>query len=404
MTEPRLILYRFASPEEAQRSWLSLHSLATLAAQRPNEYDVREFSANAVPGMQGEESAILVRLVGEPVRYAGWMLARPEIRAAASAGVPIVFDDTAELGLAGAGRWQAFRHILEQADLPTIRLLWAFENERGVEDCAACFADDKRHRVGATVFHYWMHRTRLGAVDVPARPGRQQCERRYMLLNNRLRPHRGAILGWLLREGLIASGLVSVSPRGAGRKQKQWPSTDAFIAEAIAQLPGFAADVQHARDLFEHGLVLEAKRALAWQIPWELHARSGFSLIGETEMAEAHTLRFTEKTLKALAAWHPMVIAGNAGTLELLRGYGFHTFSPWINETYDVIAPAEERLRAVLAEARRLIAMPEPEFDRMLAEMDPVLEHNHRHFMEGLPAVMDAQHTAFRRAVAGLFA
>ena len=404
MTEPRFILYRFVNPEEAQRSWLSLHSLATLAAQRPGEYDVREFSADAVPGMRGEKGAILVRLVGDPVLYASRVLARPEIRAAVSAGVPIVFDDTAELGPAGAEKWQAFQHTLKQAGLPTARVLWALENERGVEDCAACFAHDKRYRVAATVFHYWMHRMRLGAGDVPAMPDRQLRERRYMLLNNRLRPHRGAMLGWLSREGLIGSGLVSVSPRGVGRKQQKWRSTDVFVAEAAAQFPGFAADIEHARGLFENGLVLEEKRAQAWQIPWHLHARSGFSLVGETEMAEAHTLRFTEKTLKALAARHPMVIAGNAGTLELLRDYGFRTFSPWIDESYDLIAPAEERLRAVLAEAKRLIAMPEEEFDRMLAEMAPVLEHNHRHFMEGLPAIMDRQHEAFRQAVVALSA
>ena len=170
----------------------------------------------------------------------------------------------------------------------------------------------------------------------------------------------------------------------------------------MADFPGFAAEIAANRTLMPQATVLGEGTVQARLVRWDIHARAGFSLVSETEMRSGETLRFTEKTIKALAAWHPVVVAGNAGVLGLLRQHGFRTFSPWIDESYDLIADRGARLRAVLAQAKRLIEMPEAAFDGLLAEMNPVLEHNHRHFMDGLPAIMDRQHAAVRRTVAEL--
>ena len=81
----------------------------------------------------------------------------------------------------------------------------------------------------------------------------------------------------------------------------------------------------------------------------DIYRRSWFSLVPETEMREWPS-RITEKPMKALSAFHPLILFGNPGALELLREFGFKTFGAWIDETYDDIADPETRFRHCYAE------------------------------------------------------
>ena len=399
-----LVLYRLRGPLEAERDWVSLNSLATLAAERPDEYQVREFLPDVAADARGGRGAIVVRVDGNPIQLLGWTLAQPGVRAWIAGGGTIVFDHSTEISLSGPAPWKALGNTLRKEDAPPTRLVWLGQNEHGPRDCGLHFDGQGRHRVSAMAFHYWMHRTRTGVTETPARPDGRLRERRFLSLNFKPRAHRAAILGWLSEQGLLELGLVSIPRPDGEAKSFKWPSVEAFIADADASLPGFGKQIEGCRRLSAEGLVLGDGQALERKIPWDLHARTGFSLVSETEMRGRETLRFTEKTLKALAAWHPAIVAGNMGVLKLLRDFGFQTFSPWIDESYDLIEAPSERLRAVLTEAKRLITMPEDAFERLLDDLDEVLSHNHRHFMEGLPAIMDRQHEAFRQAVVALSA
>ena len=46
-------------------------------------------------------------------------------------------------------------------------------------------------------------------------------------------------------------------------------------------------------------------------------------------------IHLTEKTLRPLACGHPFMLLNGAGALETIRSYGFKTFQPYINESYD---------------------------------------------------------------------
>ena len=397
-----LTLYRLRDESELTQKWMGNASFAFLAGLRPAEYDVRDYSAALVPADCPPGSVIVVKMLGQLLDRVKWVFRQPGVRDWIAAGIPIVFDDSTEASISGAEQWTWFRRTLQDENLPPGRFVWLQQNERGPEDCAATFQGDAHHRVEAVVLHYWMHRLRIDAVDAPARPDARQREKRFLCLNYKLRTHRAALLGWLLREGLFERGLVSFAWQMPGTTNFRWKTFEEFEAFAVADFPGFAAEIAANRTLMPQATVLGEGTVQARLVRWDIHARAGFSLVSETEMRSGETLRFTEKTLKALAAWHPVVVAGNAGVLGLLRQHGFRTFSPWIDESYDLIADRGARLRAVLAQAKRLIEMPEAAFDGLLAEMNPVLEHNHRHFMDGLPAIMDRQHAAVRRTVAEL--
>ena len=399
-----LTLYRLRDESEQTQKWMGNASFAFLAERRPAEYDVRDFSAALSPADCPPGSVIVVKMIGVLLDRVKWVFRQPGVRDWIAAGIPIVFDDSTEASISGAEQWKWFRRTLQDENLPPGRFVWLQQNVRGPEDCAATFRDQTHHRVESVVVHYWMHRLRIDAVDVPGRPEAGQREKRFLCLNYKLRTHRAALLGWLLREGLVERGLVSVAWQMPGTTNFRWKTFEEFETFALEEFPGFAAEIAANRTLMTQAQVLGEGTVQARLVRWDIHARAGFSLVSETEMRSGDTLRFTEKTLKALAAWHPVVVAGNAGVLGLLREHGFQTFSPWIDESYDLIEGREERLRAVLAQAKRLVEMSEDAFDRLMAEMEPVLAFNHRHFMEGLPAIMDGQHAAFQRAVAGMIA
>jgi len=91
-------------------------------------------------------------------------------------------------------------------------------------------------------------------------------------------------------------------------------------------------------------------------------------------------LHLTEKVFKPIVAGRPFVLVSSPGALEYLREYGFKTFAPWIDESYDTITDHEARLDAIALEISRLHAMPLSELKTLLAEMQPIMEHNRRHF------------------------
>jgi len=67
----------------------------------------------------------------------------------------------------------------------------------------------------------------------------------------------------------------------------------------------------------------------------------------ESSVAINQTLFPTEKTLKAFAFSSPVVIAGQKGILELMRSWGFQSWSELWDESYDQIDATIPRLSAV---------------------------------------------------------
>jgi len=65
-------------------------------------------------------------------------------------------------------------------------------------------------------------------------------------------------------------------------------------------------------------------------------------------------VHLTEKTLRPLACGHPFMILNGPGALETIRSYGFKTFQPYINESYDKEQSPTKRMDMVLREMRRI--------------------------------------------------
>lgn len=90
----------------------------------------------------------------------------------------------------------------------------------------------------------------------------------------------------------------------------------------------------------------------------------------------------TEKTYKAILFKKPFILVSAPHALKSLRAFGFRTFSPWINESYDDIEDFDLRAEAILTEIKRLSLLSDSEMKTILHEVNEIIEHNHKVLFE----------------------
>ncbi len=209
------------------------------------------------------------------------------------------------------------------------------------------------------------HADRLAAFRARA-PIRR---RRFLSLNRTPRPFKIVLLLKLMQDGLWDSGFISFGGFGQeGRSGKPRPTAE----QLATALPSFADLIRELEPRIEeldrygsvllgldhHGIKkLNQKQATEAQDLPE-YDESWFSAVTETEML-ARPQRITEKVLKPLVNFHPMVVFGNPGSLQRVRDYGFVTFDDVIDESYDEETDPRRRFDMAYAELVRLCRLDE---------------------------------------------
>lgn len=91
-------------------------------------------------------------------------------------------------------------------------------------------------------------------------------------------------------------------------------------------------------------------------------------------------IHLTEKILRAIACGHPFILAAGPGSLQLLKSYGFRTFSGYIDESYDNIVDPELRLSAIVKEMKRISSLPVEQQARLIEVLRTIAAYNQRLF------------------------
>jgi len=73
-------------------------------------------------------------------------------------------------------------------------------------------------------------------------------------------------------------------------------------------------------------------------------------------------------------------LAGFTGSLKNLRSFGYKTFHPYIDETYDTIDNDEDRVEAICNEIERLCKLSDTEILEWQRNVEPIILHNYQHF------------------------
>lgn len=201
-------------------------------------------------------------------------------------------------------------------------------------------------------------------------------ERAYLCMNFTPRAHRIATLSYLFGIGAVDSGYVSFAGFDTVKlKVNQtelpagWTDNETLRVglDRLRERGRMALDLPPVGDVAVPEFVVGDRH---------FYDESYFSLVTESEVAEPALQRITEKVMKPMSMFHPVLIVGNCGSLPLLRDFGFRTFSPWIDESYDTIEDPERRFYAVMAEFERLLGMDPDKMAEWYAQMSDVLVHN----------------------------
>lgn len=106
---------------------------------------------------------------------------------------------------------------------------------------------------------------------------------------------------------------------------------------------------------------------------------TAISVVLET-MFDDSRIHLTEKILRPIACGHPFVLAAGPRSLEYLRSYGFKTFAPWIDESYDQETDSLLRLEKIINSMNKINLLNAKEFDHFLVEIRHIAEFNKKHF------------------------
>ncbi len=198
-------------------------------------------------------------------------------------------------------------------------------------------------------------------------------DRRFISLNNTVRPIKALFLLRVLEEGLWERGFISLGNVGELNGGRVLDS-DAFRRE-LAELPGFADVLPRWTERLDELAALgpirlgEAgsagtdkafRRALLDPSALAEYGESWFTVVTESHATD-RLHRITEKPFKPLLNFHPMIVLGGVGALRLIRSYGFETFPGLFDESYDEATNVRQRFDRVFAQVARLCRAQEEE-------------------------------------------
>lgn len=91
-------------------------------------------------------------------------------------------------------------------------------------------------------------------------------------------------------------------------------------------------------------------------------------------------ISLTEKSLRPMATGTPFILASAAGSLAYLRRYGFETFTPWINESYDLESDPATRLQMIIQELQRISKLKHADYQLLIDQCYKIAAKNRQHF------------------------
>ena len=127
--------------------------------------------------------------------------------------------------------------------------------------------------------------------------------------------------------------------------------------------------------------------SVCWSVtltPFNHYFDTYFSIVTESIFRESSPndmeLFISEKIWKPIMNYHPFILVANPGSIKQLKEYGFKTFHPFIDESYDDCLSNQERFLLIEKEIKKLCSLPIEEIHEWYWSVMDILEHNYYHF------------------------
>jgi hypothetical protein len=211
---------------------------------------------------------------------------------------------------------------------------------------------------------------------------------------------RGQLLHGLKQQGLIDQCLINYHERSAdsadrrNQLRRQYPDlyfnarTPALdqLDDPVFQQIAFNSKICNEYQLISMntcrqlpGMMQHQHGWISQLVPRNIYNSAYISIIAETEVMTLPDAFFiSEKITRPLLVGHPFVVFGCTGYLQCLRDLGFQTFSPWLDESYDLVTDTNKRIASIVDSVEQFSQLNDSQRQQACAEMQPAVEHNRR--------------------------
>jgi len=201
----------------------------------------------------------------------------------------------------------------------------------------------------------------------------------YLNLNNQPRTPRVLFIHGLMAEGLFDNGVISFLTDMTGRQlsveilspRRNYSKNELYCQKLAWSLTNnvlnkMVIDADNADDVNINALY-----------PWSLSMTTCFDIVSETTIDHVTltTPVITEKIVKTMLFGKPFMISGDAGSLELVRSFGFKTFPFLFDESYDNELNLLDRHYKIIQNIKKWVGR-EDEFMELVRQHRDVLEYN----------------------------
>ena len=210
----------------------------------------------------------------------------------------------------------------------------------------------------------------------------------YLSLNrNSGRLHRPKLLLQFIKNNIFDKGIISLLHSDEFDRFAEEPGNEEYRDLIKFKYP-FVADYE------DPYLVSDMHNFFTKKEMW---MDTYFSVVSETSADDSWCF-ITEKTVRPMIYFHPFIVWGNPGTLQVLRELGFETFPEFFDERYDNIKNSDIRMKMILNNVKRLCELPIEEIHSLYQSVIPKLIHN-----RNLLIKMDEQKEVHQKVLETLF-
>jgi len=215
---------------------------------------------------------------------------------------------------------------------------------------------------------------------------------KYCSHNNNIKDHRVELLLFLIKNDLLDDGVWSWfggnEPIDQGVNELDFTNYDKILHGKIDYTEEYGKEtVEFANNLvpYTYDYKVDGLQDYLNVIPY---FNSYFNIVTESvwgpmyDNTHPQKIHITEKVWKCITTFQPFILISNKNNLKKLREWGFKTFHPYIDESYDELDTYKDRKVLLEKEIKRLCSMTRKELDKWYWSMEDILKHNQKHYIE----------------------
>lgn len=206
--------------------------------------------------------------------------------------------------------------------------------------------------------------------------------KKFLCFNRSMRSHRYYLAYMAMKYKLLDNSIfsfVSIPDDRLNIRQ----NVEALLGETITDedfnklmdiLP-YEIDTSHLTADEKRGFVTDNNKK-EWYTDTYFHIISETSFHGPIDNSPF----FSEKTYRPIINLQPFIMVGDFGSLQQIRKLGFKTFSPYIDESYDLEPIYSTRMQMIQKEILKLNSMSHKELHDLYYSLKDILIYNRDHF------------------------